>query len=270
MEDGFKTNLSLLCSYHRSVAEICRQLKINRQQFNKYLSGQTRPSRSNMRRICDFFGVTEAELLLEPGDFEDLIVLRRKPVQNAELRKPLQHLERLYRESQNLDKYRGYYFRYFYSFGNTGLIMRSVASITREDGKYYWKNIEILRDPDTGVAFDLSKYAGVVFNLADRIQILEYETMECGSITQATLYPRHRPRVDRLVGIQTGGPTGRGRKPAAARVVLEYLGRDVDLRSALKRAGLFHPDGGRIRPETLELLENVIAPDSCVLEVDEP
>ena len=36
-------NLRLLSSYYKSVAEVCRRLDINRQQFNKYLSGQTAP-----------------------------------------------------------------------------------------------------------------------------------------------------------------------------------------------------------------------------------
>mgnify|MGYP001972390984 CR=1 FL=1 len=43
-----------------SIAAVCRRVGINRQQFNKYLAGAVRPSRHNMRRICDFFGVTEA------------------------------------------------------------------------------------------------------------------------------------------------------------------------------------------------------------------
>jgi hypothetical protein len=33
------------------------------------------PSRRNMRRICDFFAVTEAELLLSPNRFAELVTL---------------------------------------------------------------------------------------------------------------------------------------------------------------------------------------------------
>ena len=58
MATDFSANLNLLCSYQRSIAEVCRKLKLNRQQFNRYLNGQSRPSRHNMRRICDYFGVT--------------------------------------------------------------------------------------------------------------------------------------------------------------------------------------------------------------------
>ncbi|MDO6588357.1 helix-turn-helix transcriptional regulator [Salipiger sp. 1_MG-2023] len=62
----FPTNLGFACSLLPSIAEVCRRVDINRQQFNKYLAGSVRPSRHNMRRICDFFGVTESELLMDP------------------------------------------------------------------------------------------------------------------------------------------------------------------------------------------------------------
>ena len=270
MPDEFSVNLTLLCSYHASIAEVCRKLSLNRQQFNKYLSGKSRPSRSNMRRICDFFGVTEAELLLDTDKFEDLISLRRKPIQQEDLSRPLRRLNSLYRKSQSLEKYTGFYFRYFFSFGNQGLVIRSLASIHQEDEKYYWKNIEILRDPETGRTTGVNKYDGACFYLADRIYVIEHETLELGSITQVTLYPSHRHRLDRLVGIQMGAPTRRGRKPGASRVLLEFLGRDINIRAALRKTGLFFPHGGEIRKETLELISNEIAPDAFVLDVDEP
>lgn len=270
MDADFRTNLSLLCSYRPSIAEVCRKIGINRQQFNKYLAGQSRPSRRNMRRICDFFGVTETELLSNSAHFESMIALWSKPLQQHELSKPLQHLDRLYQHSQSLAKYSGFYFRYFYSFGNPGRVMRSLASIHEQDGRYYWKNIEILRDAVSGRSSGLNKYEGVLFYLADRIYIMEYETLQCGSITQATLYPSHRHRLDLLLGIQTGGPTRRGRKPGASKVALEYLGRNINIREALRRCGLYDPRDSRMRSEVMTLIENRIDPPAFVLDVEEP
>lgn len=262
--------MALLCSYHFSIAEVCRKLGINRQQFNKYLAGASHPSRRNMRRICDFFGVSESELLMEPQQFENIVSLKRKPMEQEELSKPLRHLDRLYQHSQRLDKYVGYYFRYFYSFGNPGKVIRSLVSVYKEGERFYWKNIELLRDPETGRSQGLNKYEGAVFYLADRIHVLEYESLEVNSITQATLYPSHRSRLDTLVGIQTGGPTRRGRKPGASKVALEYLGRDIDVRQAMKRIGLFDPRNGHIRKEILTLIENRIDDGATVLDVEEP
>ena len=56
-------NLRYLCGFYPSISEVCRRLAINRQQFNKYLSGQVRPSRHNRRRMADFFGI-------QPDDFD--------------------------------------------------------------------------------------------------------------------------------------------------------------------------------------------------------
>jgi transcriptional regulator with XRE-family HTH domain len=270
MASDFSANLNLLCSYQRSIAEICRRLGLNRQQFNKYLSAQSRPSRHNMRRICDYFGVSESEILMEHGQFEQMIALRGRPVERTELERPLRHLETIWRHSHPMQKYVGFYFRYFYSFGNKGMVIRSLASIHRDDDRYYWKNIEILRSPATGRVASVNKYEGAVFFIADRIYIMEYETLEVNSITQVTLYLSHQHRLDRLFGIQTGGPTRRGRKPSASRVALEYLGRDIDVRQALRQTGLFDPAGGELRDDLVDVIANAIAPGDFVLEIDEP
>lgn len=270
MDEQIAKNLGTLCSYYRSIAEVCRRLDVNRQQFNKYLNGQSRPSRHNMRRICDFFGVTESELLLEPERFEELVGLRRRPLNERHLSRPMRHLDDLYAVSGSMDRYVGYYFRYFFSFGFPGRIIKSFCTIYEKDGRYFWKNIERIRAPDAEHHTTVNKYVGVAFLITDRIFIVEYETLLRNSITQVTLYPSYRSRVDRLVGIQTGGPVRRGRKPGASKVLLEYLGRNVDVRKALTQSGLFERDDPRIQEDTVEMIRNDIPDGSFVLEVDEP
>ncbi|WP_300442710.1 helix-turn-helix transcriptional regulator [uncultured Mameliella sp.] len=267
---SFSTNLTLACSYHRSISEVCRRIGINRQQFNKYLNGQVHPSRHNMRRICDFIGVTESEMLMDESRFAQVIGLRRQPLDKPQLDLPMHHLETLLARSSPVDRYEGYYFRYFYSFGNKGSIIRSLARIVVRDGRGYFKNVEVLRDPDTRRWIRTNKYQGVLFQLADRIQLFEYETMEMNSVTQMTLYPSYRSRMDYLLGIQTGGPTRRGRKPGASRVALEFLGTDISLSRAMRQTGLFHPDDPALRSEIVEAIGNRIDPGAYVLEVDEP
>lgn len=272
MEDwNLPANLALLCSHYTSIAEVCRRLDVNRQQFNKYLSGHSRPSRHNMRRICDFFGVTESEILMEPGRFEELVAVRRNPLDRGWLDEPLRHLESLYKISRPLDLYVGHYFRYFYSFGYPGRIIRSLCTIYQKDGKYYWKNLEVMRgSTDTGNYATVSKYLGICLLIADRIFIFEYESLGRNSLTQVTLYPSYQKRVDKLIGVQTGGPVRRGRKPGASRVVLEYLGQRINLREALHQSGLFDEDDPRINAAIRTMIRNDIPEGSYVLEVEEP
>lgn len=51
MSEHLGANLKLLCSHYRSISEVCRQLAINRAQFNKYLSGQSQPTPYNRKQI---------------------------------------------------------------------------------------------------------------------------------------------------------------------------------------------------------------------------
>ena len=60
-------NLRQLSRSAVSISELCRQLGINRTQYNRYLAGESFPRPDVLYRICDFFGV-DARILLEPVD----------------------------------------------------------------------------------------------------------------------------------------------------------------------------------------------------------
>lgn len=265
-DDAFSTNLVHACGFYPSIAYVCRRMGINRQQFNKYLAGSARPSRHNMRRISDFFGVSEAELLAEPTRFTELLSLRRtpQPANQDDIVTPTYH--RLSRLSASLDRYCGSYFRYFYSFSNPGYVMRSFARLGRKDEAYLWKNIERELNPETGTA-EVAKYEGIALFLGERINIVEYESVLASSITQMILYPSYQTGIDYLLGLQTGGPIKRGRMPAASKVVLQHLGEHVDTRRALRECGLMRPE--TVAPRILGLLDNHMPADSWVFEVDQ-
>ncbi|KNG94057.1 helix-turn-helix domain-containing protein [Pseudaestuariivita atlantica] len=58
-------NLRILCQDAPSISALCRELGINRTQFNRYLSGESFPRPDVLHRICQFFDV-DARILLEP------------------------------------------------------------------------------------------------------------------------------------------------------------------------------------------------------------
>ncbi|MFX0540588.1 helix-turn-helix domain-containing protein [Roseovarius sp. S4756] len=265
--DPFASNLAYACSLLPSIAEVCRRLGINRQQFNKYLAGTVRPSRHNMQRICDFFGVTESELLMDPPRFASLISLRKPTPRGPTAPHYYDALERLHRLSGEMARYTGWYFRYFYTFGYPGRITRSLAVISEKDGRYLWKNIETGMDPDREHERFIGKYEGLAFHLGHRIHIIEHDVLAASSITQLMLYPSYTPRPGHLRGVQTGGSMRRGRKPAASAVMLEYLGDSIDHRRALSRCGLFAPE--EIDDWIKRQIENRITPEEWVFEIDE-
>ncbi len=63
----FGANLRQLANSYRSVSELCRQLGINRTQFNRYLSGESFPRPDVLDRMCRFFDI-DARILLKPLD----------------------------------------------------------------------------------------------------------------------------------------------------------------------------------------------------------
>ncbi|MBU2962620.1 helix-turn-helix domain-containing protein [Citreicella sp. C3M06] len=63
----FGANLRQLGENAPSISALCRDLGINRTQFNRYLAGESFPRPDVLHRICEFFGV-DARVLLEPVD----------------------------------------------------------------------------------------------------------------------------------------------------------------------------------------------------------
>lgn len=59
---AFSANLRRLLEKEKSIAHVCREISINRQQFNRYLAGETLPSTGNIRKIAKYFDVTENTL----------------------------------------------------------------------------------------------------------------------------------------------------------------------------------------------------------------
>lgn len=246
----FTHNLGLLCSYQRSIAEICRRLGFNRQQFNKYLAGSVMPSRRNMRRICDFFGVMESELLLPEDEFRRLVALR--PLGQADRLPPA--VARFQASSRGLpDRYIGDYMLYSPSFAMVGLFTVSFVRLSRQDGLMVWKNIEYLRRHDRkGRAQRISKYVGVMAEVGDRLTVMQEEELRHEDMNQTILYPGYDSPVRRLYGMHLSLTDMHRRTPAASRVVLERIETAPDLRRTLRLCGQYPAD--QIPQDIRELL----------------
>ena len=68
---NFADNLRSLCTRHGSIAAVCRALGMNRQQFNKYLSGSTLPNVATLEKICSFFQIKSESLFHDPAAFRN-------------------------------------------------------------------------------------------------------------------------------------------------------------------------------------------------------
>ena len=256
MSDAFGTNLQLLCSHYRSIAEVCRRLAINRAQFNRYLSGQSLPTRHNLKRICDFFGVEDYELSQPPEQFAALIGSRAKDRPAA--RDPLQRLLQPLREhAGDLRRYCGYYFEYSNCMSVPGQVLLSLVQLWEEDGDFLFERQERQERSGAGAAEDWvrCRYLGAAFALHDRLFLMDYESLTLNEMSQTILIPSYKSRITRLNGLKTGVSSGDRRNPACTRVVWEYLGAEINRISAYRQVRLYRPDDPRIDADVRQRLD---------------
>ncbi len=260
-------NLRLLCSYKKSISEVCRELAINRQQFNKYLSGRTAPSGNNLRRICDYFGVEDHEILMPPDEFGQIIRTRPTPDTSAPTHRPeIDCLDQLIdRANEDLSKYEGAYYIYYHSTSYPNKVLKGYGVIYAEEGRHFFKWIERLSlKGTTGRDGFIYKIKGLVLGLGNRIFISGYEQLLKNEMIHLTLFPTYKNKVSQLSGLMLGVSGTDSREPVCQRVILSYLGRQVDHRQALSQCGIFDLDSDQVDDEIKARIENSIEPGESI------
>lgn len=266
MSRDLHKNLRLLCSYHKSIAEVCRRLGVNRSQFNRYLSGETFPSLRLMRRMCDFFGVEESELLMPHGQFTELVRLKPNDSAARTERNIVSAVADDIRMASRaeLDQYVGYYFTYYNSMSHPGMILRSLSKIYRTPFGMNVKSTEAVGRP--GEHSFTCKYEGPCFMLGDRIFMTVLETLTRNEVMQIILYPCYNNRIRFLTGIVSGVAARAPRPPTATQIVYHYLGENVDLRKTMHMCALYDPEDEEIPPEVRRMLAMGMRPDGRLIE----
>jgi len=236
--DDFATNLRLLCSTESSVSAICRQIGLNRQQFNKYLSGAARPSPANMRRIALHFGVRPAEFLLPADEFENHPSVAGKLTGPHVAPAHQGGFESAFRgQTIPLRRYLGYYLSYFLTQSWENSIICAIVRLDEFNGMIRCRSLERSVDPDDGSLY-LSKYDGRVAILGNRVFVMEYQTLARDALVETVLNPVGRGQLQYLRGT-TFGITSRQRTPFTSPVVWRHLGDSISLRNAMRKVGRY-------------------------------
>lgn len=261
MPDDFVANLRLLCGYYPSIAEVCRRLEINRAQFNRYLSGRYRPRHAAMQRLCGFFGVEEHELYLPHADFSRLVQSGRAPDAaagpvGAGVAWPDVLLQR---GREGMERYLGCYFEYYHSMSRPGHLLRTLVCLEeRESGIVYQRTERMQAAGNPRPCHN--RYTGVAVRLADRIFLVDHETLNGYEVTQTILFPSFQSQVTRLTGLKLGVADNSERMPCCVRVLYERLDEQVGPREALAQCGLLELDDPSLDAELLAAVRNDVAP----------
>jgi transcriptional regulator with XRE-family HTH domain len=262
--DPLVVNLRLLSSYGRSVSDICRRAKFNRQQFTKYLSGAARPSLASLRRICDYFGVEEHEILQEPDRFRALVRLR-PPRLGGQMADPISgFLEMLADRHDHAagQKLAGYYFLYLQDEPRAPTVTRSLLRLSPAAHGLAIKGIE--RFPGVPAMPPCLKYSGFAVVVDGRVHVAVHEVLARRSIWFGIHYTSDFSGVAYLSGLSLGtDPQGR-RDILASRKVLQFLGTSIDIKAHLRRCGLFSADSPELDPFVRHATRNDMAPNESV------
>lgn len=251
-------NLRILCSYGRSIADVCRKLSVNRQQFERYLTGQTQPSLSTLRRISDFFGVDEAEILMDPRAFEELIKLRPPRLGSRPSRFEIQTTLFWDRRSETdllLERHAGFYHVYICPEPDRQDFLRSLTWIGWKDG--IWMSKTLVRF--TAGKFALPsciRYNGIVFEGHNRIMVQEREFGGGRSVWSTILQTSDRaPQF--LTGLTMGISPKSSHLVYSTRTVWQYLGKSINAKAALQACGVLDLDAAELPTYVKEIFSSV-------------
>jgi transcriptional regulator with XRE-family HTH domain len=250
LREVLSANLSRLCEGEVSIAAVCRATRINRQQFNRYLSGASIPNGRNLEKICRYFRTDETELFRPryedapgaPGDADP------EAWSHGDVRATLKRL----RGESPTSIEPGIYFAHFAYQQDPSMIMRS-AVIVRRDG-----NLSTFRRL-TG--FSESKgsfwshftgdHQGIIL---ERRHWLYFVGLNSLAHHEPTLFvlrwvPSAEPMLAGHANILT--PAG----PMVTAIVLSSCGPRMTLRSAVRASHVYSSSDGRIDPMVIDALD---------------
>ncbi|WP_246728200.1 helix-turn-helix domain-containing protein [Mesorhizobium japonicum] len=251
-------NLRTLCDQHGSVAAVCRKINVNRQQFNKYLSGVHVPSAANIRIIANYFGLSVPILFSDPEEFRTLVDGNFFHAMTTARQLPefSRFISNMIVENNSQDnEIAGIYDRYQFSSIYKGFVLKSAFCIyrNREFLQHYY--VERFPSFDTPRKTEyIFKYYGFCFPLADRLFTADFEGIQCNELTFGVYAQVKRNAKRFMFGISSGIAANVFRQPYSTKVALHYRGPGLLRREHLKALTVMDRNDPAIPREALQYL----------------
>jgi transcriptional regulator with XRE-family HTH domain len=229
-------NIRLLCEHHGSIAEVCRATGINRQQFNKYLSGRTLPHVITMRRLCDFFSVTEKQLFLDPAIFKQLVNggnLVGSPCLSSRCNSLLHEMTKGAADCLP----QGLYYAYFPWLRDSSKTLRALLAVRKRGDLLTFKRFTRITNSNPEISYCVkSKHDGLVFERQGTIFLAALDGRTQGGLSLMTFGRSAVGETGAFVGLALV-LTAWG-DPIASRVTLVSLPLNAKLWPSLNRCGV--------------------------------
>lgn len=247
-------NLQILCARVKSVSALCRELAINRQQFARYLTGESRPSPYNLGKISDYFGlpVNVLELphdaFMRREDFDGPSAAGPGTLSSKILDGPSESIGKLKRHA-------GFYSVYMQSPTDPARLLRSLVQLYMRGDRMMSRWEESFKRAEDG-STQSSRYEGVVRLLNGYLFIVDVETTVGDTILETILQVPYRRRSDFLTGLTMGMTTGRRRMPFVSVAVFKYLGKKIDSASKRGHYGFVDVTSKNVEPTVRNVFSN--------------
>jgi transcriptional regulator with XRE-family HTH domain len=247
---NFADNLRALCARHGSIAAVCRALGMNRQQFNKYLSGSTLPNVATLEKICRFFGIESEHLFGHPASLQHVrqdAVLGGLPLHGLGL--AASALAAL----QPATLHTGCYDLYSLWPRDPTKCLREALFIQKKGGVMQFARFTKYRALGQRQHYYLSgRHDGLVLESDKARFLLSLNRKGCGDINLVTLGSENARSQGFLSGLALGlSPAG---APQGLRATLQYRGSTDMLRQTLREAGILPLDDQSIADEVRQSL----------------
>jgi transcriptional regulator with XRE-family HTH domain len=220
---------------HGSIAAVCREMGVNRQQFDRYLSMDALPNRATTIRICQYFGIEEAELYRDPESVES--IERPAPAgreRGAGLEGPI--ASRVFAPpSPSIPA--GFYQTYFAIPGTPDEVVCAITSIRIEAGRTTFRRLTGLAETrDTDWSYFRGDHEGVVLERLNWFFFLAINRREPREPTFMTLQSVPYAPETLLCGhgmifTKTG--------PCVTTIIMRPAPKGISLRNALRSARVY-------------------------------
>ncbi len=231
---NFADNLRRLCIRHGSIAAVCRAIGMNRQQFNKYLSGSTLPNAATLERICAFFRIESESLFLDP-------MAQRQTAGGALPGSlPLAALKLAASASARLQPatlHAGCYHLYTLWPRDAASCLREALLVQRKDGTTVFTRFTRYRPVGGRKQYFLTgRHDGIVLESAKARFLLALSHRGCGEVSLMSLGAENALSKGFLSGLAlVMAPSG---EPLALRATLQFRGGAEALRRTIAAAGV--------------------------------
>lgn len=249
LREVLSENLSRLCRGEESIAAVCRATRINRQQFNRYLSGAALPNGRNLEKICRYFRTDEAELFRpHHEETEGGAEAEEELWSYADVRGILKRL----RSEAPTSIEPGLYFAHFAYPQDPNTVMRSAVIVRRDGNLSTFRRLTGFSEPKgSWWSHFTGDHKGIILERRHWLYFVGLNSLAHHEPTQFVL--RWIPSAEPMLGGHATILTPVG--PAVTALVLSSCGPRTSLRSAVEASHVYSLDDGRIDPMVVDALD---------------